>query len=242
MNKGENGNGTPKRPRHSQASLSPDTPPQNTKKYMMTNTGEGEDDMKSMMREMMNSIREIKADFGQQLSTLNNTIEDKFGNWMAEKAEINRKQSELEARIDQLERQQKRNSIIITGLSMTDNRTAKTAVDDLFRQQMGLDATVAEAFVIKLRSGENKIIAKMLSFEDKLRVMKNKSALSKSGKIYLSDDLIKKDQFVQFKAREFAKQKRAEGKDAKVGNKRVVVDDVIFVWDDEGQTFTCRKN
>lgn len=227
ITKGKNGDGTPKRPRHRQESLSPDTPPLATKKFVMSNANES--DMKTMMTTMMNSMAEMKKEFTQQLSQLKETIEDKFGNWQAEKAEIITKQTELELRIDQLERQQKRTSIVITGLPLTDNRTAKSAVEELFCKQMGQAVTVAEAFAIKLRSGDNKIIARLLTMDDKIRVMKNKGALSKLGNVYLSDDLIKKDQFAQYKAREFAKQMRADGKEAKVGNKRVVVNGTVFI-------------
>lgn len=240
MNKGNKDTGTPKRPRHREESLSPNTPPLAAKKFISANHTNNtmEQALALINKTMVDMQREAKG----EMRLLNQSIDTKFGNWQAEKAEIVRKQSELESRIDQLERQAKRNSVIVTGLPLTDSRNAKSAVNDLFCKQLGVDVTVTEAFAVKMKSGDTKIIAKMCSFEDKMNVMKNKSKGTKLGKIFISDDMIRKDQYVQFKARQFAKDMRAMNKEAKVGHGRVFVDGTVHIWDEGGETFINRKN
>ena len=61
-------------------------------------------------------------------------------------------------------------------------------------------------------------------------------------RVYIWDDLIPKDQFVQFKAREFIKKLRGEGRDAKIGNGKVFVGGKALWWSEETQSFVERKN
>lgn len=103
---------------------------------------------------------------------------------------------------------------------------------------------VASAYKINMKNGSSKFIATMRSVEDKITVMKGKAKLLSDGgkKVFVADDLIKKDEFVQFQARSFAKKMRAENKEAKVAFKRVYVDNVAHIWDENSQTFVNRKN
>lgn len=80
----------------------------------------------------------------------------------------------------------------------------------------------------------------IMNYYYKLKVMKAKSSLK--GDVFISDDLIKKDQFIQFKVREFAKARRKEGKDAKQGRGRVTVNGETHWWDEAAQRFISRKN
>lgn len=60
--------------------------------------------------------------------------------------------------------------------------------------------------------------------------------------VFLNDDLIKKDQFVHYKARECAKSMRTDGKQAKIRADKVFVDGMAFIWDETQQQFINRKN
>lgn len=182
-------------------------------------------------------IGEMSSEFNSKLDTMNNN----FAQWQSEKAEIIEKQSALEARLDQLERREKQKNIVITGLPDCGAVAPKTAVNELFTKQLQLiEVNAIDAFQIKLRSGATKIIASLATMDDKLKVMKAKSLLK--GDVFISDDLIKKDQFIQFKVREFAKARRKEGKDAKQGRGRVTVNGETHWWDEAAQRFISRKN
>lgn len=240
MNKGNCGNGDQKRSR--EESQSPETPPLSARKKPTM-------DIAAAVEAITKSMLEMKIEFGSQISELkdsfNKSLESKFGTWQQDKAQIIQKQTELENRIDQLERQQKRNNIVITGLNSVagDTRNAKTIANDLFTKEMQQTVSCLEAFQMKTKNGQTKIIAKMCTLEDKLRVMKSSRDSIKDGKkIFLSDDLIKKDQFMMFTARKFRDQAKNENKEAKIAYGKVFVNGVAHVWDAEAQTFVNRKN
>lgn len=200
----------------------------------------------TMDQEILKAINGLRSDMSTQLSQINakiDNIEKTFAQWSVEKEAIVTKQRELEARLDRIERKEKQQNIIITGMPFIKGNATqvRTAVNELLAEQMKCPISVTDAFQIRLKSGDSRVIAKLPSMEDKKTVMKAKNALP--DKIFIQDDLIRKDQFVQFKAREFAKIQRAQkAGETKIGNGKVFVDGVPFIWNEDTQTFVSRKN
>ena len=195
--------------------------------------------------ELMRAICDMKsllqAEIGG-LGTKIDHIEKAMECWKEEKAVIVAKQSELEARLDRLERQEKMANIVITGLPVVEGRNpdVRAAVNNLLSTQLQKQTVVQDAYQVKSKSGESKIIAKLPSVADKRTVMAAKGSLP--DKIYISDDLIRKDQFVQYKVREYARSQRKNGAEVKLGRGRVFVNGTPHIWDDIAQGFVTRKN
>lgn len=190
--------------------------------------------------DILKAIESMRKDFSSQLMELGSKI-DKFDNamaeWKKEKQELLEKQAELEARLDRFERQDKRANIIITGLPVVNGPAVevKAAVNELLQTKLKCAVQVVEAFQIRNKAGRTKIIAKLQSSDDKRVVMMAKRDLP--DQIFISDDLIAKDQFVQFKARELAKQLKKEGAVPKIGRGRVYVNGTERIWNEETQSF-----
>lgn len=186
-------------------------------------------------------ITEMRVNVDAKLDQLNN----KFADWQNEKAELLQKQTELEERLDRIERQQKRNNIVVTGVAVEAQAQANNVIEQLLKAKLNMNLKVGNAFYIKTKSGANKIIATMNSYEDKNAVMKSKRKLNDVGgpvKIFINDDLIPKDEFIQYQARIFAKKMRDSGKDAKIAFKKVYVNNVAHIWDANSESFINRKN
>lgn len=64
----------------------------------------------------------------------------------------------------------------------------------------------------------------------------------KSVPIFVNDDLTKKEQHIQFRGRELAKEMRGKEKTVIVGFRKVSIDGVWHFWDEATQTFTKPKN
>lgn len=164
--------------------------------------------------------------------------------WQNDKTDIYKRQSELELRLDRIERQQKRNNIVVTGAVDNGIGQASTVIEQLLKSQLGLNVKVDSAFRVKGRSGA-KIVATLNSLDDKSAVMIAKKQLrvaDGNSKIFISDDLIPKDEFIQYQGRIFAKKMREEGKDVKIGFKKVFVNNTPYIWDTEQESFINRKN
>lgn len=217
--------------------MSPDSPPQPLKKLNMSNT----DLILAEIKSVNGNIDKLRSDFAKEITTLTEKFDTALSGWELVKAQLVSKQSELENRLDRLERQEKRNSIVITGLNeIVDPGKVKSAVSDLFTNKLGVNVSINDAFQIKLRSGKTKVIAKLNSFEDKRSIMISKKSLPKD--IFVDDDLISKDQFVRFQAREFVKGIRKEGMNIKIRTGMVIIDGVVHAWEEDSQTYVMRKN
>lgn len=195
--------------------------------------------------EILRAICDMKSVLQAEIGGLGekiDLIERAMESWKEEKAVIVAKQSELEARLDRLERQEKMANIVITGLPVVEgpNPDVRSAVNDLLSTQLKRQTVVQDAYQIRLKSGESKIIAKLPSVADKRIVMATKKALPE--KVFISDDLIRKDQFVLFKVREYAKSQRKPGTEVKMGKGRVYINGSPHIWDDAAQVFVTRKN
>lgn len=225
---------TPKRTR---IVLSPDSPPQLQKKSNMTSS----DQILSEIIKVNGNIEKLRTDFNKEINALTNKFETAINSWQQEKVKLVAKQSELENRLDRMERQEKRNNVVITGLNeVVGPDKVKSAVADLFTNNIGVKVSINDAFQIKLRSGKTKVIVKLNSFDDKRSIMASKKSLPKD--IYVDDDLISKDQFLRFKAREFVRGIRKDGMNIKLRTGTVTIDGVVHAWEEESQTFVERKN
>ena len=192
-------------------------------------------ELKAMEERMKN---EIKENCSAVLSQVAAKMDRLAMEWKQETAVIVAKQKELENRLDRIERKEKKNNVIVTGMPAT--KDTKGAINELFSKQLKKAIQVQDAFAVVLKSGSTKTIVKMENWEQKMEVLRSRADLPKD--IFVSEDLIPKDQFIQFKAREFARQERGRGKEAKVGQGKVFVNGAQFTWEESTQTFCNKKN
>lgn len=236
---------------------SPNRATENTKKFVMAPpTPTEQESLASVILKINGTLsaiqcdmQEMRLEFNGKLDQLGIQMSNRFEQWEKEKLEIVNCQAALETRMDQLERKQKRANIVITGLPANSNNdlSTKNYIEQLFTDNLGLNLKVTDAFQIKTKDSKGKVIATMGSVEDKTAVLKNKKLLSQSKgmssqKIFVQDDLIKKDEMIQFRAREFARKMKGENKDVRIGFKKVYVDKVLHIWDEKEETFVNRKN
>ena len=192
-------------------------------------------EMNDKMKQLSDNVSSLRTEFTVELATIKASVEG----WQEEKKRLTDKQKELESRIDRLERDAKRKKVVITGL-LKGSQTAKVAVNALFRDSLKLQTEVTEAFEIKLKSGKTKIIAAFKSFEEKVAVMREKRSLP--ANIFINDDLIARDQYLQFKAREFVKSMGPGQKEVKIRRGSVLVNGTAYSWDESSECFVERKN
>lgn len=212
-------------------------------------------DLKGMVWNLTQSVEsmrnEVKMMRTEIVSEIDEKIQDALSNrftlWEREKIEMNNKHIQLESRIDEMERRERKNNVIFYGLERKQEEPAKSAVENLLREKLGQQIVIREAIVIGNESRRQLILVKCNSFDDKLKIMRNKAKLdmiknNEKVPIYVSDDLIKKDRMIQSKARQFAKDKKTSGFEAKVGHKKVLVNGKWHQWDETTETFAIKSN
>lgn len=186
--------------------------------------------------EMNGRLQQIEEKMEKGFKSIEEKMDGKLKQIIDENVKLKKNQAELEKRIDQMERREKRNNLIITGLQLKPNETVINSVEGLFGEMVDRKLVIKEAFTI----GNKKVLVKMDNFEDKLSLMKNKMKLkNRSGdqKIYLDDDMTTNERKIQFKARQWANDAKKEGKKVKVGYKKIQINDKWHLWDENKEQF-----
>lgn len=236
------GNNSSKRNRTSPESVTNTTKKMSLDQSAMIN---GITELTEAIKGLAQRMDSMENTFLEKLGEVTALMEEKERKWQIEKKELVARSNDLENRIDQLERRERRNNVIITGVS-ANRDNCKQVVNQLFAQ-VSDSVRVVEATCLSSQK-EGRILARFGSFEDKLSIIKNKKALVRidengiNRQIFINDDLTKKDQEISFHARKFAKRMKDEGKDARLGFRKVFVDGQLFLWEEDSKTFINKKN
>ena len=211
------------------------TPEAPAKKHNADTTRRTMNELKELINGLSDKIGSMEKNLSDRLDRLERSFEE-------DKTQILAKQQELEARIDSLERQNKRQNIVVTGLPIKKDSSALQTLNLFLKEKINKDVSALDAFAVRLKSGDYKIIAKMGSVEDKMKIMKEKREAKGLDSVFINDDLIKKDQFAQYKARELKKTMTEKGKNVKIGFRKVFIDGREHAWDEQSLTYKERKN
>lgn len=77
-----------------------------------------------------------------------------------------------------------------------------------------------------------------------MRERKSLSHIDEKGAtvpVFINDDLTKRDQFINYQARKFAKEQRVLGKEVKLGYRKVFVDGKPILFNEETNNFTTEN-
>ncbi|XP_050507916.1 uncharacterized protein DDB_G0287625-like [Diabrotica virgifera virgifera] len=122
-------------------------------------------------------------------------------------------------RLDKLENKERRNNILIQGLNIkTDEHSIlKEEMKTFLDNELGVQVTVAHA----KKLGSKTCLIKLSNESEKYNVMKNKIKLRgyRQGKIYINEDMSKKERDIQGQIRIKAKEERSKGKKVKKTNR-----------------------
>lgn len=181
----------------------------------------------------------IRTDKEELLKIIN---EDK-NEWVKVKEAMAEKQSRTDWRLNQMEKQQKKNNLILTNYTPTetDSRKLVREIEEMLQTKIEEKVNVEAVIKIKTSVGD-KVIVKMKDFHDKLAVMRKKKMMyeERDGRklpIYVDDDLTQEDREIQKRARDQCKKARELGKVANVGHRRIYINGKEYKWNQEKNDF-----
>lgn len=162
-------------------------------------------------------------------------LEEKIEAIESTNAELLEKNSALEERVTQVERDTKRNNIIVSGLDSDSPEESFEVLQSVIdaATNRGIKVNFCRAFHAR---GGMKIIATCSSAAEKKALMSVKKTLvrRRGGKvtpIYIDNEMTREDRFIQFRVRAIAKEKRAEGKEVIVGLGKLKIDGIWMRYD-----------
>lgn len=160
-----------------------------------------------------------------------------------ENTKLKAQNDKISRRLFHLERDQRRNNIIVTGIEARSAAEAHQIIKSVINPSKGSNVELSNVRVLKTASG-TKVIATCRSLEEKLHIMRQKKHLRgpKGNPVYVSDDLTPEDSEIQFQARLQAKRMRNEGKDVQIGFGRLRVDGIWYMYEQATQSFSRKQN
>lgn len=183
------------------------------------------------IKELKEGWRKMEEERVRERKIMEEKIEE-LGEKQGQEEEWKERLKELEKREEDRERRERRNNIILTGEKLVCKENPKMTAQEVLRNVMKTEAEVEEAFWIKKKEGESMLLVRLRTWEQKREVMIKKSKL-KGKRLYVENDLTRKEREVQKNIRDIARAEKARGMQVKIGYRKLKVGDRIFRWEEE---------
>lgn len=184
-----------------------------------------------MMKELMKDIKEIKQDQKTHQQELKE-IKQENVKLKEENMILREKMKNIEGRLRRIEKEQAKNSIVISGLEMEkkDGEELKQSLERFLEGTIGVNVQIKEARKI----GTKICKVDLSSVYEKEAVMKNKNKLKRlQERIYINNEMTKEEREIQKKIKKIAEEERKKGKNTKIGFQKVMVDGTEWRWNRE---------
>lgn len=159
-----------------------------------------------------------------------------------ENAELNREFKLINEKLDALEREKRRNNVVVHGLKMDskDQNILKEEMEQFIKKELNIDTDIKSAKNI----GNKICLIEFNSTTEKEKVMKNKSKLKnrKDARVYINDDMTKAEREIQGVIRKTAKEEINKGNNIKIGFLKLIVNNEVWKWDKEKGLLEKVKN
>lgn len=158
----------------------------------------------------------------EQLRKENNKIKE-------ENCMIKKEIQSINTRLEQLEKEKRRNNIVIQGLSVNNNTTEiKEDIEKFLYEKLGVNTKVKSAY----RMGPKMQIVAPESYEVKREVMKNKIKLRniQGNKIFINNDQTKQEREIDAQIRVRARTERSKGRRVRNGYQKLFIDEEEWKW------------
>lgn len=199
-------------------------------------------------KEIKNDIREIKEEIkqnGEEMADIKHEMQQMKERWAKEKLEMQKENEmikmenkkiieemkELRRTSDVLEKEKKKNNLIISGIIMDTEDPIKLqeGMVNIIRKHLGINADIRRA----QRIGIKTCLIELKGEEEKLAILKNKNKLKNvrsDNVIWISEDLTQGEKEKVKVLREKAKHLREEGRTVKIGYNKITVGDKEWRW------------
>ena len=139
----------------------------------------------------------------------------------------------LENRITVMEREDRKNNILIKGLDVASEEQLQCPdVEVSIESKLKTKAKLTAIREIKRNAGQRMMITRCETFEQKLQIIKAKNRLNWS-QCFTENDLTREERKTQAILRNMARGEKEKGKGIKVGYKKLIIDGEIWDWKGE---------
>lgn len=218
------------------------SPFRSSRKITRTPEDRKEDDLKEVLKQIHEELKQIRRE-NQEYREEVGKIREENSIMRKELDETRKRIIYVEDKLEYMEREKIRNNIVLKGMELrsADREGFKNQVKKFLHEQVGVTVEIRRV----RRINEIMCVAEVNSWEEKLSIMENKRKLGslKTMKVYIDNDLTRREQEVQRKIREVAKNERSKGKEARVGYNKLWINGEKWVWNGRTESLErCRRD
>jgi hypothetical protein len=197
------------------------------KEMKTTMIREMSEEIKTLRKELA-AVREENGELRKELATVREEMRGREEKGQLEKADWMKRMEMIEEKMEQREKKERKNNVIITGIGAISGNVER-GVEEWLEREIGVKVNVKEAFKI---NKDKMMLAKIENWEQKKNIMLSKSKLKekKGERMYIDDDLTKEERGTQKKLRELAREERDRGKRVKIGYRKIQINRDWFRW------------
>jgi hypothetical protein len=187
------------------------------------------EEIKTLRKELA-AMREENGELRKELVTVREEMRRREEKGQVEKADWTKRMKMIEEKMEQREKKERKNNVIITGIGAKSGNIER-GMEEWLGREIGVKVNVKEAFKI---NKDKMMLAKIESWEQKKNILLNKSKLKEKEdeRMYIDDDLTKEERETQKKLRELAREERNKGKRVKIGYRKIQINGEWFRWDE----------
>jgi predicted RNase H-like nuclease (RuvC/YqgF family) len=189
-------------------------------------------ELRLMRQEMKDGFQENKKEL-EQLKNEIKELKKKEEEWKEEKQQLNNRIEKMEYFMEKQERKEKKNNIVIKGLK-TNEEQIKEDIENFLKNELKVQVKVVDAFKVGQVEEKKAIIATIETYKQKTDIMVNKKNL-KGKKIYIENDLTKKEREIQTKIIKIAKEENNAGNKTRIGYQKLIINNQEYEWNKQQQ-------
>lgn len=193
-------------------------------------------ELKKEQKEIIEEVKQVRKEqqqYKEEIRSLkqeNENLKEDNVKIKKENQEIKKELQEISNMMEKIEQQRRKNNVVITGLTLQSNDSVllKETINNFLKTELKIDVTAKHVTKV---GGKTSVVV-MQSEEEKRMVMQNKAKLRecKLGRIYINDDLTRREQLKQKHIRLAAEEHRKQGKTVKIGYNKLIINENEWRW------------
>lgn len=189
-------------------------------------------EMKTDQKKICLEQTEIKEEI-RKIREENDLLKQENSKLRNENKKIVGKLEEMERRVEWIEKERRKNNIVITGLRIdtNDQEILKRKVGNMIEKEIEVQTDIKK--VQKL--GEKTHLVEFTKTNDKEKVMRNKHKLknNKSQRIFINEDMTKKELEKGKQLRKRAQEEKNKGNSVKLGYNKIIINGNEWKWNSD---------
>jgi len=154
-------------------------------------------------------------------------VKDDVKHLCAENSRLNLEVATLSSKLEQLDRNSRRNRIVVRGITSNDNIAASSELQSICKDVLKVEVKIVDIFKMK---ADKTFVVTLESPKQVDDILAKRTNLRGSA-VFIEQDLTEKQREVRFKLRSLARQlKRVRGIKIRIGGPYIYINDKKYTW------------